>query len=173
MIIIRNFEIAGIFIIFIMSFLLHELYDMTGQNIIVGVFAPINESIWEHMKMGFFAVIFYSMIEYYFIRGISNNFFLAKGILVILLPAMIAIGHIVYTTILGRHIVLIDIINLFIWIGIGQLISYKILTLEKNYLTLNKTCLVFIIFMMLAYIVFTFVQPNLSIFQEPKTSIEK
>ena len=169
---IKNFEIAGVFIIFLLSFLLHELYDLTGQNVVVGVFAPINESIWEHMKMGFFAVIFYSIIEYYYFRGISNNFFLAKGILAILLPMMIALGHILYTTILGRHVVLIDIINLFIWIVIGQLISYRILTLEKNYLTINRACFIFIIFMMLIYIVFTFVQPNHSIFQEPKTSIE-
>ena len=37
--------------LFIIGSLFHFAYEFTGKNIIVGFFTPINESIWEHIKL--------------------------------------------------------------------------------------------------------------------------
>ena len=34
--------------------LLHFLYDLSGSSPWIGLFSPINESLWEHMKLIFF-----------------------------------------------------------------------------------------------------------------------
>lgn len=47
----------GILFINLFGILLHFLYDFSGKVLIVGIFAPINESIWEHLKLGFYPII--------------------------------------------------------------------------------------------------------------------
>ena len=41
------------------AFILHELYKWTGENPIIGLFSPVNESVWEHLKLAFYPVIFF------------------------------------------------------------------------------------------------------------------
>ncbi len=36
---------------------LHELYEWTGEKLAIGLFAPVNESVWEHLKLAFYPVI--------------------------------------------------------------------------------------------------------------------
>lgn len=47
------------FFIFILSFLNHYMYELTNYNSFVGLFAPVNESIFQHIKMIFYPILFY------------------------------------------------------------------------------------------------------------------
>ena len=38
-------------ILFVLGSLLHFAYNFTNQNAIIGLFAPINESVFEHSKL--------------------------------------------------------------------------------------------------------------------------
>lgn len=38
--------------------LMHFAYEYSDQNPLVGMFAPVSESTWEHMKMVFFPAFF-------------------------------------------------------------------------------------------------------------------
>jgi hypothetical protein len=49
--------------IFLLCFLFHFLYHLL-PNSISAIFFPVNESIWEHMKLLFSAVVFYGIIDY-------------------------------------------------------------------------------------------------------------
>lgn len=42
---------------FVSAFILHELYKWTGGNRVVGLFVPVNESVWEHLKLAFYPVV--------------------------------------------------------------------------------------------------------------------
>ena len=44
-------------IVSILGTLLHFAYDWSGQNTLVGLFTPVNESTWEHMKLIFFPTL--------------------------------------------------------------------------------------------------------------------
>jgi len=37
--------------LFIIGTPIHFLYDIFGKNPVVGFFAPVNESLWEHAKI--------------------------------------------------------------------------------------------------------------------------
>lgn len=41
----------GFIVISIVGTLLHFLYEMSGHNKIVAIFAAVNESTWEHIKI--------------------------------------------------------------------------------------------------------------------------
>lgn len=44
-------------IAFLLGALFHNLYPWSGNNTFVGLFFPINESIWEHLKLAFYPLI--------------------------------------------------------------------------------------------------------------------
>ena len=46
--------------IFLLCFSFHFIYDWI-PNYITAIFFPVNESIWEHMKLLFSATIFYGV----------------------------------------------------------------------------------------------------------------
>ena len=55
--------ITGIIFTFLAGTLLHFAYEWSGTNFWVGLFAPVSESTWEHMKLLFFPMLIYSMVS--------------------------------------------------------------------------------------------------------------
>ncbi len=51
----------GIIFVAITGTLFHFLYELSGNNFFIGLFTPLNESVWEHTKL-----IFLPMLIYYF-----------------------------------------------------------------------------------------------------------
>ena len=47
---IKKYMLYGVIAIVLISSLSHFLYGFSGNIKIVGIFTPINESIWEHLK---------------------------------------------------------------------------------------------------------------------------
>ena len=43
--------------------ILHFLYDWTGGSILVAPFSGVNESTWEHMKLLFFPMLLFSLVQ--------------------------------------------------------------------------------------------------------------
>lgn len=59
--------------VFLMIFtLLHYTYDLF-PNVIVGIFSGINESVWQHMKIGFYSYLILMMIEYALFKKKSSD----------------------------------------------------------------------------------------------------
>lgn len=42
---------------FLLGALFHNIYPWTGSNAFIGLFFPISESIWEHLKLAFYPLI--------------------------------------------------------------------------------------------------------------------
>ena len=139
--------------IFLLCFLFHFIYQWLPCSI-TAIFFPVNESIWEHMKLLFSAVVMYGIIDYIILQKFKikyNNFFINLFIcaltiipiyLIIFLPIYYKIGQNMIITI---SIMLISII-------ISQVISYYILK-SKDFDKLNIISLILII---VCYIVFAY-----------------
>ena len=56
-------KIIAIIGTFLLAFLFHFLYDWY-PNTLFSIFFPVNESIWEHMKLLFTPILTYGIIEY-------------------------------------------------------------------------------------------------------------
>ena len=76
---IKNIKIIGVFIIFLLCFPLHFLYDWL-PNSLFSIFLPVNESIWEHMKMIYTSFVLYGIIDYFWLKKDNkfNNFLFQK-----------------------------------------------------------------------------------------------
>ena len=49
--------------------ILHFLYDWTGGSILVSPFSGVNESTWEHMKLLFWPMFLFALVQRPFFRG--------------------------------------------------------------------------------------------------------
>jgi len=159
-------EIGCLIFCIIFSFINHFLYKWTNNCIILAPFVPINESVWEHGKLFFMPFLFYSIFEYFLFPN-KKNFIFAKSLpLVICIPLMITLFY-TYTGIIGKNILIVDILISFIIIFIMNIISYNLVFAKKNKLTKLFAYIVIIIFLML--IIFTFFPPKINLFLDPLT----
>lgn len=151
---IKTIAVLGIFAI---SFLAHFMYDWFPCPLL-SIFFPVNESIWEHMKIIFTSTLIYGIIDYLLLKKNKikyNNFPLALYFVAFIqIPIYLAIYLPIYKLI-GENL-LISITLLLIVYSIGQYLSYKILK-TKEYKILNKILIPFII---LIYTIFTYLTYN-------------
>jgi len=163
------YESAGIVFIIVFGSILHFTFEWAGSQAIVGVFSAVNESVWEHLKLGFWPAIVFALIEYRYLKKLTDNFLFAKTVGVYLIPIIITILFYSYTAILGESILVIDILTFVIAVIIGQLVSYRLLTWKSLPYNLNMISLIALILLGLAFVLFTFYPPQLAMFQDPIT----
>ena len=65
----RRWEVAGLFIVLILGNLLHFVYEWCGGNRAAAVFASVNESTWEHIRLFAIPWILWTLIEWLGLRG--------------------------------------------------------------------------------------------------------
>lgn len=152
----KRLKIIGTIIAFILCFPFHGIYDKF-PNTLTSIFFPVNESIWEHMKILFTTIMVSSVIQkiimYIKKEDVTNicfsNFIGAISsipiFLILFLPIYYLFGENFPLTIL---IMLITII-------ISQIIAYRLL-LKPNFKMENKTILLVI----LVYTIFTILTYN-------------
>ena len=66
-------------VISIVGTLLHFVYEWSNHNKIVSLFAAVNESTWEHIKIALTPMFLWGLYDGY-VYGFSPNYFLAKSI---------------------------------------------------------------------------------------------
>jgi len=164
---ILRYELFGMLFVSILGGLLHFTFELSGFNPIVGTFSAVNESVWEHLKLGFWPILLLTMIEYRFIIKQTNNFFLGKMVSAFTIILVIPAIFYSYTSITGESIFLIDILSFFIAVIIGQVLSYKILTYKQLPKNSKWISLCILAILAISFIVFTFYPPNLPPFQDP------
>jgi len=164
-----KWELSGIACVFLLGALLHFIFEWSGESRIVGLFASVNESVWEHFKQGFWPMCLLAAIEYRFVRVHVNNFFSAKAVAVYIIPIMTGLVFYGYTAIIGEEILIVDIFIFLVAITVGQLISYKIMTAARLPKYTNFISPIFIILLALVLMVFTFYPPHLPIFLDGNT----
>jgi len=152
----KKIKTIGVYVIFILSFLSHFMYDIF-PNPLFSILFPVNESIWEHMKLLVTPVIIYSLIEYFIYKKKNipyNNFILSYAISFIVSIIVYLIIYLPVHLIFG-HNLLFSIYLLFIIFILIEVISYKIMNYKEikytNIIGFGMIILIYIIFWYLTY----------------------
>ena len=150
-------KILGLFLIFLLCFPLHFIYDFL-PNTLFSIFVPVNESIWEHMKLIFTSYVFYGIFDYLLLKKnkISFNNFLLQ---LFLIPI---VGIILYLLIFipiynnfGENM-LISIGLLFLIIIFEQVLSYYFLRFKE----IKYQNIIGIVGIIITYIIFGYLTYN-------------
>ena len=164
--IMKKIKLISVYVIFILSFLGHFIYKLF-PNILFSILFPVNESIWEHMKLISTPVLIYMIIEYIIYRKKNityNNFILSYAISIIIGIIFYLIIYLPIHYIFG-HSLLFAISLLFITFVIIDYISYKIM----NYKEIKYNTLIGILMILLLYIlfgIFTYYPPENDLFYD-------
>jgi hypothetical protein len=166
---ILKWELVGFFVIVIIGTLLHFTFELSGNWIPLAPISAVNESVWEHLKIGFWPALFYAIIEYFYFRKRANNIVLAKSMGVFAIPVFIAMVFYTYNGIFGVELFIADILIFIAAIAFGQFISYRLLTSGKTFRFINWIGIVVVIALAILFVLYTFHPPDLPIFQDPVT----
>ncbi len=160
--------IWAFFIISILGTLGHFVFEWSGKSYVAGLFFPVNESTWEHLKLLFYPTIIYSLGEYLLCKP-KNKAYISGSILS-LYCGMISIIILFYTYsgVLGKNVDYINIAIFFISVII-TLITKSILLkwsfLEDDFLSL--ILLLSLVLMGIFFAVFSYNPPSLGLFLPP------
>lgn len=150
--------------------LLHFLYGWTGSDF-VALFSAVNESIWEHMKILFFPMFIFAIIESRYFAKDYNNFWCAKliGILVGLtvIPTM-------YYTYIGALGISADWFNIgifFISAAVVFIIETRLMKGDKEFCLSQTAAIVILCIIAVLFMIFTFAPPQIPLFQDPITKL--
>lgn len=165
----NKWRIAGIFVIIILGTLMHYVYTWTGNSKIFGFFVPVNESVWEHLKLGYWSLVIFSLVEYVQLKSRIHNYYLAKLLGIIALQTTIIIFYYTYTSLAGKNIFYLDILAYILGVIICQYLSHLIFRTNPFSPTLNRMSLVGLIAIGLLFGITTYHPPHLPIFMDQKS----
>ena len=164
----KKIKIINVVIFFLLSFLWHFMYDWF-PCFLTSIFFPVNESIWEHMKIIFGVIIFGSLISLILMNKFKikhNNFYVEIIIKAIIGVIFYLLLFIPLYKLIGENM-FISISLMFITYVFVEFLGYKILNLDElniNIMPVILIVLCYILFGLLTY----FPRHNYLFFDEVK-----
>ncbi len=152
-------------LIMVASTILHFIYDMSNSNTFIAAFVPVNESVWEHLKLPTTATILYFIISYFKMKEYRNY---KLSVFLQVLSQIFGILFIYYTykAIFKKELVIIDVLGLYISVILSVILKYNIITKVKEIKPLNIISMFMIFFIAVVFVIFTYVPPKLNIFKD-------
>ena len=157
-----------IILIAIFGTLLHFVYELSHHNKYVAIFAAVNESTWEHIKICMTPTIIWCL--YYAIRyGVTTNYLLATSLCLLTIIIVIPILFYTYTAFTKKSILPIDVICFYITIIVSQLVFNYIIDLTSISSIYNYLSILLLLIELFMYFRFTYHHGNNFIFEDPIT----
>lgn len=154
-------------ILVIVGSLLHQLYSWTGDNRTVGYFAPVNESVWEHLKLIYIPFIVAGLILWFFIGQNTQNYIYALALAVLIACIFIVVVFYAYTGATGLESIVVDIIIFILAVILGVWIFYWAITQPAFPNWTLFLGWIILIALGIALLVFTYNPPSIPLFTDP------
>ena len=167
---VKYYLAAGLIFTSVLGTLSHFFYDWSGQNPLVGFFAPVNESTWEHMKLLFFPMLLYGLVAVPILKSAYPFLPCAYGEGILLGLLLIPTLFYTYSGILGFSVPPVDIAIFYISVIAAFLLcARKTKRAQKKQLTCPKweerLLILSLLLFFAGFVFFTATPPDLGIFQ--------
>lgn len=160
-------QIISILFIFLIGFIIHNLYEWC-PNIVTLILSPVNESVFEHMKMIYTSYIIWIIIKYFILKkyNIKENNFLLKELLTFLfnITLFLTIYWPIYSK-FGENM-LVTLTIYLVTIIISQVLNYFMeFKKDSNVLNIISLLVIFLIYAFTTYL--TYNPPICKFFLDP------
>ncbi|MBN2252136.1 MAG: hypothetical protein JW701_00450, partial [Kosmotogaceae bacterium] len=155
-----QWEVFGFFFIFFLGALLHMVYEWSNGNIIVGALTPVNESIWEHLKMVFLPGVVLLVLEVIFCKEVRIPASILGKTLGIYIMCGTILGGFYFYTLFIHHVLIIDILLMAIAVALGQVVSYFISSRVEVGRAIALLSFAMLLMLGVAFVIFTFIPPH-------------
>ena len=160
-------QIMGFAVTSFLGTIFHFLYDWSGNSAWASLFSAVNESTWEHMKLLFFPMLLFAIVQGFFFKDFEGFWCVkAKGILlgIILIPVIFY----TYNGAFGKSPDWLNISIFFISALIVYYYEWRQLKKESDCKHKRLSVLILVILAAL-FILFTFFAPSVNLFKDPIT----
>lgn len=170
----KRWIIAGIPVISVVGCLMHFVYDWTGRLPAVGLFAPVNESIWEHSKLLFWPALVWWVLGYLLFskrEDIQAEGWLCSAAAGLYSgPLFITAFYYTYTGAFGFHSLFLDILSFFLGTAVTQLFGLRLYRrTKKTARSLTILAAAAVLLFGAAFLLFTFYPPQIPLFEDSLT----
>ena len=150
-------SIVGIIFIFLLGSLFHFTYELSNNNLIVGLFSAVTESVFEHSKLLLYPTIIWYLIYYFKNYKMVNRKVLFSSMVVNIIISIVCIPTFYYTLsgIFGKLPLIVDILIFLVSIIIGVYFANKYYQRRKR-----LPWLVILLLIILFFVYFTFYPLN-------------
>ena len=163
---IKRYTIKGIIFVLITGTISHFVYEWSGNNFILGLFFPVNESTWEHMKLCFFPMFIYSLYMNRKLRLDSPCVTSALLFGTLLSTLLIPVIFYTYSGILGKNFLILDIATFIISVLLAFAAIYRLI-LSCKAEPYTQTLKLLILITGICFLVFTYYPLKIGIFINP------
>lgn len=164
--ILKRYTIVGIIFVLIIGTIWHFVYGWTEKNFIIGLFFPINESVWEHMKLCFFPMLLYAP---YMERKVRREYPAVVSSLlcgVLLGTFLIPVLFYTYSGILGENLPPLDIATFIVSVLSAFVLVYR--SAQSGRFSSSALLLkLAVAAVALCFLLFTYHPPHIGLFTDP------
>lgn len=160
----KIYEIIGYIFTCAAGVILHFVYQWSGNNSVAAAFSPVNESVWEHLKLLFFPVMIFTVFEFIIFGDQVQNIVWSKFWGTFFGMFFITAVFYTYSGIIGRNFTVIDIILFFAAAIFPPVFAMRF---SRHLRKRNAAGLILWALFTALFIIFTFYTPAAGIFREP------
>ena len=148
--------------------ILHFLYDWLGGALWVAPFSGVNESTWEHMKLLFWPMLLFAVVQSFFFKE-REDFWCVKLRGILLGMVLIPVIFYTYNGAVGRSP---DWLNIAIFFVVAAAVYlYEARLFEGGGVKCGspKWAVAVLGALAVLFVVFTFITPEIGLFRDPLT----
>lgn len=172
----KSIFIISFIISIIIGTIIHFVYEWSGYNFIVGLLAPVNESVWEHLKLILVpATLFGIFFSFYTKKKATPNidymnfwYYLAGNIVIGM--CIVVFGFYLFYAITKTHNIVVDISLYIISMITIFYLTYKFMhnkNLNKRLGDRNIYGIACILALFVLFTLFTVKPPKFPLFKDP------
>ena len=165
---IRLWQLMGFAITALGGTLLHFLYDWLGEAVWIAPFSGVNESTWEHMKLLFWPMFLYAIVERIFFRD-RDDFWCVKLRGIVLGLLLIPILFYTYNGAIGPSPDWLNITIFFVSAAAVYVYETRLFISGRLYCRNQNLALAALCGVALLFVLFTFRTPEIDLFKDPLT----
>ncbi len=166
-----SWQLLGYVFTSIIGTVLHFAYEWSLANPIVALFSGVNESTWEHMKLLFFPMLIFAIIEYLFVGKDRQNYWCIKAMGISLGLLIIPIIFYTYLGTFGHSVDWFNISIFFIAAGLTYYFEMKLFAANKPPYKSKFIPMIILLTYTILFFYFTFASPSIPLFQDPITQL--
>ena len=136
--------------------------------VLIAPFSSVNESTWEHMKILFFPLFLFAIVQYFFFSD-RADFWCIKLRGTALGLVLIPVLFYTYNGAIAKSPDWLNIVIFFVSAASVYLYEYYLFEKREPVCRLGKICFYIFLVIGLMFVIFTFNTPHLEIFRDPIT----
>ena len=161
-------QLIGFVITSIGGTIMHFLYTWFNEPVWLAPFSSVNESTWEHIKLLFWPMFIFAVIQKFFFNN-REDFWCVKLRVILLGISLIPVIFYTYNGVIGKSPDWINITIFFVSLAMVYIYETHLFNTNKLLCKKNKFPLLILCIIALLFVIFTFNAPKIGIFKDPLT----